>query len=226
METQQNNESNTSVLRSTAIGATLFAVVTAPGTCFYLVKWITTGNSLHLGEATALFVVASFMGGSGGAAYRMVIHSGIKNSWKPFVAVLAAVEAYLLTSSLSVFVIGLLAPKLNEGIPWDNVGFYLVLHGCGLLLCIMALGATHAPHIAKIVLGSAALVIAILFAVLMLILLGIKPENLDRWVVFLKPLNILGQLLLVSFVVVSIVGWIRYMRRPNRMLLMKEGEVE
>ena len=215
MATSPNNQSNVGVLRSMAIGAAFLVVVTVPGTCIYLYQWIVTGNAAHLGEALALVFVATVMGGSGGAAYRMVIRSRIKSSWKPFLALAAAIEAYLLAFSLPVLAIGLVAPKLNLGLPMDQVRLFLRLHGYGVFLCIVAFGFAYAPRIAQITVGGVGLVLLFLFSVMMIVLRRIGPDDLDLWFAFLKPLSVLLWLLLLAVVVVSIVGWLRRFRRTR-----------
>ncbi len=210
IETPPNNRG---VLRSTALGAVFLAVVTAPGTCYYLYQWIASGNAFHLGEALALFSTASFMGGSGGAAYHLVIHSRIKSSWKPFVAALAAIEAYLLAFSLPALVIGLLSPKLTEGIPLGDVVFWLLLIGYGPILCSVAFGFAHAPRIAQVTVGGVGLVTILGLVAMLVVLQRIGPDDLDLWFAFLKPLYVMIQLLLIAFVVVSIIGWVRQARK-------------
>ena len=46
----------------------------------------------------------------------------------------------------------------------------------------------------------------------MLMVQAIKPEHLDLWFSFLKPLSVAFQLLLVVLVPVSVVGWVRFLR--------------
>ena len=205
-----NNQSKVGVFRSTAIGVALLAFITAPGTCLHLYGWIVTGNADYLNEAPVIFVVASFTGGSGGTAYHIVINSRIKDLWKPFVAFLAAIEAYLFAFSLLVFVISRLAPKLTIELPINQVQFYLVLHGYGGFLCVLVFGIASAPRIAKITIGGVTLLMVLLSFSWMIILLGIGPEDLDLWFRFLKPLCVMWLVLIMAAIVVSIVGWLRH----------------
>lgn len=215
MDIPPNNQSKASILRSIAIGAAAAAVSTAFGTCFYLYRWITTGNILHLGEAVALFSVASFMGGSGGAAYHLVIRSQIKSSWKPFLAVLAAIEAYLLAFSLLAMIIGPFAPKLTEGIPLEDVRFYLALHGYGLLLCLVAFGVYYTPRIIQVIVGGIVGMLVLLSGVILFVFLFMRPNALDRWITFVQPVPMVFLSILVGLVVVSIVGWVRIFRKSR-----------
>ncbi len=203
----QNDRSKSGIVRSAAMGAALLAVVTAPGTCFYLYQWAATGNVLRLGEATVLLFVASFVGGLGGAAYHMVLRSRLTSPWKPFVAVVAAMEAYLLGFSFVALVTDLVAPQpLSEG--W----FWLSLHGYGVLLCVVAWGFAYVLRFVQILVAVVALVLMLLFSVMMLMLQAIKPEHLDLWFSFLKPLSVAFQLLLVVLIPVSVVGWVQFLR--------------
>jgi hypothetical protein len=168
---------------------------------------------MHLGEAAALPCTAAFMGGSGGAAYHLVIRSRINSVWKPFVAVLAAIEGYFLTFALWVMVMGLVAPKLTEGMPLREVRFLLLLQGYGLLLCLVAFGFVHSLRIAQVVVVVVGFLLVVLGGVMMVMFLGIGPECLDLWFAFLKTLLVAYQVLLTAFAVVSIVGWWRFVRR-------------
>ena len=213
MEAETSNRRKTSLFRSSAIGAALLAIITLPGTCFYLYQWISTGNLLHLGEAAALFFVASLMGASGGAAYHVVAHSRIKSPWKPLLVAVATVEAYLLAFSLLALVIEQVAPKLNEGIPLGDVRFFLVVHGYGLFLCMVAFGFSHAPRATQIILGGLLLVFIILLAFVMCSLLFITPEQLDLWMSFLKPLGVACWTILSAVVLVAFIGWARFFQK-------------
>jgi hypothetical protein len=212
METTQNNCSNASLLRSMAIGASILFAVTAPGICFYLYQWIVTGNASQLGEAITLFAVATSMGASGGAAYNLVNRSRMKSSWKPFVAWLAAIEAYILTFSLTVLILSLVAPNLNKGLPLGDVGFYLGLHAYGVFLCVVAFGLYFAPRIATITIICWGLLLQFLSIVVVLIIPYIGIENGDTWFMFLKMIFAMSIILLVALVLVSVFGWVRYYR--------------
>lgn len=203
------------MFRSTAIGAAFLAVVTAPGTCLYLYRWIVTGNIACLGEAACLLLVATLMGAAGGAAHNMVTRSRIKSTWKPFVALLAAMEAYLLAFSALALAIGLVAPNLNLGLPADQVRFFLGVHVYGALLCIVAFGFAYAPRAAQITVGSIVLAWLALFAAMMIVLFRIGPEELDLWFAFFKPLAAAIWLVLPAMIVVSIAGWLRYYRNAS-----------
>jgi hypothetical protein len=215
MDTQSNGQSKVSLLRWVVIGAAALAVATAPGTCFYLYKWITTGNLLHLGEAVALVSVSMVMGGSGAAAYCLVMRSRVKDRWKPFLALLAAMEAYLLAFFPMALIIGLTSPKLNEGIPLGDVRFHLLLNIYGALLCVCAFGIYYAPRIFQIVVVGVLGTFVLLTAAAMSALLFMGPSDLDRWATFLRPVQIVFPVILVGVAGISIVGWVRFFRRSH-----------
>jgi len=197
-----------------AFGAALLGVGTAPGTCFFLYRWITTGDVTRLGEAAALFFVASLMGGAGGLAYHLVLRSRIGDFWKPFAALFAAVEAYLLVGSLAILAISRLAPSLNSGVPAD-LRFFLGLHAYGALLCVTAFGVAFAPRIAKVLVISLFAVQLLLSGVMYAILLILGPERLDLSRVPWKALSIACGLSVAVLVAVSVVGWGRYFRNGH-----------
>jgi DMSO reductase anchor subunit len=101
-----------------------------------------TGNVLHLGEAAALFAVAIFMGGVGGAAHHMVFHSRMTSSWKPYITVLAVMEAYLVAGSVAILAIAQIAPALDQGLPATDPQFHVALHGYGICVVSGAIAIT------------------------------------------------------------------------------------
>lgn len=162
------------VLRAAAKGAGFLAAVTAVGACVGLYQSITTGKP-PLGEIVLGISVASFMGACGGVAYYLVNHSRIKTRWKPFLAVLAAIEAYLFAFWPPLLVIERVAPKLNEGMPADDLWLFLAAQGFGLLLCIVGFGVAYAPRLAKVILVVAAVAVILPTVAFMLVLVNIGP---------------------------------------------------
>jgi hypothetical protein len=63
-----------------------------------------------------------------------------RSHWKPFLAVLAAMEGYLMAGSLALLAMDWIAPDLDEGLPATDVGFHLLLHGYGICLASGAMG--------------------------------------------------------------------------------------
>lgn len=132
------------VLKSAGAGA-LIIVCAGPvfGFVFYVFQGVVTGDTAHFARAFALLVLPAVMGAAGGAAFGLVYQPARRTRGWLLIALLAAMETYLLTCSYLVVAGNFYVPallKVDDELL--DLRFHLVLHAYGLSLVTVAWGVT------------------------------------------------------------------------------------
>lgn len=127
------------LLRSAAIG-TLIILLAGPivGVCHFVYLGVSTGDSSHYLSALLLAMVATIGGGSGGIGYALVARSRPETNFWTYVALLAAMESYLLAISLILMTLAFVAPSTVQDTLIANPMFHLGLHAYGISLVTIA----------------------------------------------------------------------------------------